>query len=91
MNVLNPSLILLDGSSVRAGALLLEPMRDSIAAYSLSDLQANTRLMPGAPGDDATAPGGVAVVLDAIFGAGSSVHLFPVTADWGTLPAKALS
>jgi predicted NBD/HSP70 family sugar kinase len=35
MNVLNPSLIMLDGSSVRAGALLLEPMRDSIAAYSL--------------------------------------------------------
>ena len=68
MNVLNPSLILLDGSSMQAGALLLEPIRHSIAAYSLLDLQTNTRIMPGALGGDATALGGVAVVLDAIFG-----------------------
>ena len=71
MNVLNPSLILLDGSSMRAGSLLLEPIRYSIAAYSLPDLQENTRVMLGALGGDATALGGVAIVLDAIFGMGS--------------------
>ena len=71
MNVLNPSLILLDGSSMRAGEQLLEPIRRSIAAYSLPEFQANTRVLPGALGGDATALGGVAVVLDAIFGADS--------------------
>ncbi|MDQ2902105.1 MAG: ROK family transcriptional regulator [Chloroflexota bacterium] len=72
MNVLNPSLILIDGSSMRAGSLLLEPIRQAIAAYSLPDLRANTYVMPGALGDDATSLGGVAVVLDAIFGTGST-------------------
>jgi glucokinase len=71
MNVLNPSLILLDGSAMRAGSLLLTPLHRSIAAYSLPDLQANTRVISGALGGDATALGGVAVVLDAIFGTGS--------------------
>lgn len=72
MNVLNPSLILIDGSSMRAGSLLLDPIRQTIAAYSLPDLQANTRIVTGALGNDATSLGGVAVVLDAIFGMGST-------------------
>ncbi|HEX4203227.1 MAG TPA: ROK family protein, partial [Ktedonobacteraceae bacterium] len=38
MSALNPSLILLDGSIMRAGALLLEPIRLSVAAYSLPSL-----------------------------------------------------
>ncbi len=72
MNVLNPSLILIDGSSMRAGSLLLEPIRQAIAAYSLPDLRENTRIMAGALGNDAISLGGIAVVLDAIFGTGSA-------------------
>jgi predicted NBD/HSP70 family sugar kinase len=77
MNVLNPSLILLDGNTMRAGDLLLEPIRHSVAAYSLPDFQTHTRILPGALGGDATALGGVAVVLDAIFGAGSVTFSAP--------------
>jgi glucokinase-like ROK family protein len=83
MNVLNPSLILIDGSSMRAGGMLLEPIRQSIAAYSLPDLQANTRVLPGALGGDATALGGVAVVLDAIFGTGREAGGNAPPLRWG--------
>ncbi|MBV9615831.1 MAG: ROK family transcriptional regulator [Ktedonobacteraceae bacterium] len=70
MNVLNPSLILLDGSSMQAGKLLLEPILQAVTSYSLPELCENTRIISGALGGDATALGGIAVVLDAIFGAG---------------------
>lgn len=77
MSALNPALILLDGSSMQAGPLLLEPIRRSVAEYGLPALQATTRIIPGALGGDAVALGGVALVLDASFGVGSPVHFSP--------------
>lgn len=77
MSALNPVLILLDGSSMQAGPLLLEPIRRSVAEYGLPELRATTQIMSGALKGDAVALGGVAMVLDSLFGVESPAHFFP--------------
>lgn len=68
INLLNPSVILVDGGVARAGELLLNPLRRAIASRSLSAASANTRLIPGELGANAIALGAVAAVIDAAFG-----------------------
>jgi glucokinase-like ROK family protein len=67
MNVINPSLILLDGAVARAGDILLEPIRRTVAARSFSVASARTQIRAGSLGADAIAQGGVALVIDAAF------------------------
>ncbi|HEY7984493.1 MAG TPA: ROK family transcriptional regulator, partial [Ktedonobacterales bacterium] len=67
MNVVNPSLILLDGAVARAGDILLDPIRRTVAARSFSVASAHTQVRVGSLGADAIALGGVALVIDAAF------------------------
>ena len=67
VNLVNPSLIVLDGGVARAGELLIDPIRRSIAARSLAAASEGLRIEQGALGDHAIALGGIAAVLDAAF------------------------
>ena len=67
VNLINPSLILVGGSVARAGDLLLDPIRRTIAARSFSVASARISVRAGDLGDNATALGGVAMVTDAAF------------------------
>jgi glucokinase-like ROK family protein len=69
VNLINPSLILVGGSVARAGDLLLDPIRRTIAARSFSVAWTHIAIRAGDLGGNATALGGVATVLDAAFGA----------------------
>lgn len=68
VNLFSPAMILLDGSVVRAGELVLDPMRRTLVARSLRAASADVQIVTGALGDNAIALGGVAMVLDAAFG-----------------------
>lgn len=67
VNLVNPSLILLDGGVARAGELLIAPVRAAIAARSLAAASASARIEPAELGESAIALGAVALVLDAAF------------------------
>ena len=67
VNLINPSLILVGGSVARAGDLLLDPIRRTIAARSFSVAWAHITVRAGDLGGNATALGGVAMVADAAF------------------------
>ncbi len=67
VNFFNPSLIVLDGNTMRAGEMLLEPIRRTVAARSLPAPLANTQIVPGILGGNAIALGGVATVIDLAF------------------------
>jgi glucokinase-like ROK family protein len=73
VNLLNPSLILVDGGVARAGEMLLDPIRRAVAARSLALASHHARVEVGALGDNAIAFGGVATVLDAAFGSTGSL------------------
>lgn len=68
INLVNPSVILVDGGVARAGELLLGPIRRAIAVRSLSAASANTSLASAELGTNAIALGAVAAVIDAAFG-----------------------
>jgi predicted NBD/HSP70 family sugar kinase len=73
VNLLNPSLILVDGAVARAGEMLLDPIRQAVAVRSLAIGSRHMRVLVGELGDNAIALGGVATVLEAAFGANSSL------------------
>jgi predicted NBD/HSP70 family sugar kinase len=75
VNVMNPSLILIDGSVARAGELLLEPIRRVIAARSLKAASTSTSVVLGELGDNAIALGAVASVIDATFNSTSALAI----------------
>lgn len=68
VNLLNPSLILLDGNVTRAGELFLTRVRTAIQARSLRAATAQIVVRPGELGERAIALGAVAASLDAVFG-----------------------
>ncbi len=73
VNLVNPSLILFDGGVTRAGELLLDPLRRTLAARSLRMAWARTRISPGELGNNAIALGAVSMVIDAAFGMSGSI------------------
>lgn len=77
VNLINPSLILLDGGVTRAGELLLAPIRRAVAARSLAVASRHSRIAIGALGDNAIALGGVVTVIDAAFGPSSPASYVP--------------
>lgn len=91
VNLINPSLILVGGSVARAGDILLDPIRRTITARSFSVASAHIIVRAGALGDNATALGGVAMVMDAAFRIPTSMSSLglpsqpraPETADTG--------
>jgi glucokinase-like ROK family protein len=68
INLTNPALIIIDGGVARAGELLLGPIRRAAAERSLRAASAATRIVAAALDGDAIAMGGVATVVDAVFG-----------------------
>lgn len=74
VNMLNPALIVLDGQTMRAGDLVIDPIRETVAAHSLAGPLAHTRIVPSALHGTAIALGGVALVLAAAFDASSILH-----------------
>jgi predicted NBD/HSP70 family sugar kinase len=82
INVVNPSIILLDGGVARAGELLLAPIRRAIACRSLTAAAEHTRLRLGELGDNAIALGAVATVIGMAFGAPDALST-PVVAEGG--------
>jgi predicted NBD/HSP70 family sugar kinase len=79
INLMNPSLILVDGAVARAGEILLDPIRRAVAARSLAIGSRHAEVVVGELGDNAIAFGGVAMVLDAAFGASGSLAVLART------------
>ena len=67
VNSLNPSLIVLDGSTMQAGDLILQPLCCTLEQHSLPIPFANTRVVSAESSGLAMSFGGVATLLDAIF------------------------
>ena len=67
VNTLNPSLIVLDGSVMQAGELILQPLRTAVETYSLPVSFAHTRIALAACNGLAMSLGGIATMLDVIF------------------------
>ncbi|HEY0752577.1 MAG TPA: ROK family transcriptional regulator [Ktedonobacteraceae bacterium] len=67
INTLNPSLIVLDGSSMQAGEFILQPLRASLETHSLPASRVHTRVTLAECNGLAMPLGGVATILDAIF------------------------
>ncbi len=69
VNLLNPEMIILDGGVVRnAGELFINPLKESVEAYSLPAAWEGTSIMTGGLADKAIAFGAVATVIDTAFG-----------------------
>lgn len=88
VNLVNPSVILLDGSVARAGAILLEPISAAIEKRSLWAASHATSVQVSALGDSAIALGAATMVLDAIFG--SPVYIEHVAGDDDAAEAHAV-
>jgi predicted NBD/HSP70 family sugar kinase/DNA-binding MarR family transcriptional regulator len=67
VNTLNPSLIVLDGSTMQAGELILNSLRAAIETHSLPASLAHTRIILAECNGLAMPLGSVATILDAIF------------------------
>ncbi len=67
VNTLNPSLIVLDGSAMQAGDLILHALHASIETHSLPAPFAHTRITLAECNGLAAPLGGIAAILDAIF------------------------
>jgi len=75
VNFFNPALIVVDGSTMRAGELFLDPVRRSVTARSLPAPLQHMRISATALSGSAIALGGVATVLDAAFSTTSSLKM----------------
>ncbi|MCX5400507.1 ROK family transcriptional regulator [Streptomyces sp. NBC_00102] len=62
-NLLNPSRVVLGGSLAEAGELVLGPIRDSVARYSIPSAARQLSVLPGALGGRAEVLGALALVL----------------------------
>lgn len=67
VNIFNPALIVLDGSTMRADDLLLRPLHTMLEAHCLQAPFANVEIVPAECSGIAIALGGVAAVLDDAF------------------------
>jgi predicted NBD/HSP70 family sugar kinase/DNA-binding MarR family transcriptional regulator len=67
INLLNPSLVVLDGSVFQAGELVMQTLRTSAEKHSLPSSFAHTRITLAECNGLAMALGGIATILDAIF------------------------
>lgn len=67
VNTLNPSLIVLDGSTMQAGDLILQALQTAIETYSLPASFAHTHITLAECNGLAVPLGGIAAILDTIF------------------------
>lgn len=67
INILSPQKIILSGEGIRAGDLIIEPMRKTAAQYVMSGLSADTEIEVDVWNDDAWARGAASLVLQELF------------------------
>ncbi|MFL6546966.1 MAG: ROK family protein, partial [Candidatus Udaeobacter sp.] len=72
VNTLNPALIVLDGSTMQAKDLVLRPLLSSLEAHSLQVPFSHTRVVLAERSGLAIPLGGIATVLDTVFGSRSA-------------------
>jgi len=64
LNVLNPSVVVVGGGLVRAEALLLDAVRQTVARHCFSESLSHARIVAGRGGPDSVARGAATLVLD---------------------------
>lgn len=67
INLLNPELVVLGGDTMRAGDLILDPVRDVVQQRALPGLAEQVQIVTGQLGQDASAIGAAALVLRELF------------------------
>lgn len=67
VNLLNPSLVVLGGSTMRAGAFIVEPAVETLRLRALPEMGDRVRIVTGELGEDAGAVGAAALVLREVF------------------------
>jgi glucokinase-like ROK family protein len=67
VNLLNPSLIVVGGSTIKAGNLILEPAVETVRRRALPEMGDRVRIVAGELGEDAGAVGAAALVLSELF------------------------
>lgn len=67
VNLLNPGLIIVGGEGTRAGALLLEPFRDSLREHCFDGLFEDVEIVTDPWGDEAWARGAASLLLGELF------------------------
>jgi predicted NBD/HSP70 family sugar kinase len=67
VNVLNPALVIIGGEGTRAGALILDPLRDALREHCFNGLYDDMRLVAEPWGDEAWARGAASLLLGELF------------------------
>ncbi|HEY0604370.1 MAG TPA: ROK family transcriptional regulator [Herpetosiphonaceae bacterium] len=70
VNLFNPELIILGGTTMRAGPLILDSIADVVQRRAMAGLARHMRIVPGTLGQDAGAIGAAALVLRRLFAPG---------------------
>lgn len=65
LNLANPALVVVGGGIVRAGELLLGPLRQTVARHCFSENFSHARILPSRLDESATARGAATLLLDA--------------------------
>jgi predicted NBD/HSP70 family sugar kinase len=65
LNLFNPALVVVGGGIVRAGELLLGPLRETVARHCFSENFSHVRILPSRPGESTTSRGAATLILDA--------------------------
>jgi predicted NBD/HSP70 family sugar kinase len=81
VNLFNPATIIIDGSVARAGDILLDPLKRTVASSSLPAAWKGTRIVMGELGPTAIALGTSLAVLDEVFSV--HTHSIPLTTSGG--------
>jgi predicted NBD/HSP70 family sugar kinase len=64
LNLVNPSLVVVGGGIVRAGELLLGPLRETVARHCFSENFSHVRILASRLGESATARGAATLIFD---------------------------
>ncbi len=78
VNLFNPELVILGGATMRAGELVLQPVRQVAEQRALPSLGPHVRIVPSTLGHDVSAIGAAALVLRELFVQGIHQRL-PIT------------
>jgi predicted NBD/HSP70 family sugar kinase len=65
LNLANPAVVVIGGGIVRAGELLLGPLRQTVARHSFSENFSHARILASRLNDSSTARGAATLILDA--------------------------
>jgi predicted NBD/HSP70 family sugar kinase len=64
LNLFNPAVVVVGGGIVRAGDLLLGPLRETVARHCFSENFLHVRILPSRLGESATARGAATLIFE---------------------------